>query len=600
MTAPTTASRLAQALALIDAGRHTDAKAMLLRIVKQSPRDARTLAVTVATTAALGELDTALYYAARAVEVTTRSAQALANRARVHLLAQRTGPAIDDLRAVLAADPRDDATRAILAQTLEAADRLPEALALLDEASDRLAASPRLRECRANALLASGRADEALDICRELVAQRPDDPTLAARAASVALYAARTSLEEIKQFASRYGRLVSVSTPVSRQPFDNIRDPDKRLRIGFVGGDFRSHAVMRFFEPLLDARDPDRLEFRCYMTMPGEDDVTARIRGRADHFRSVARTPRAQLAPLLRAEQLDIAIDLSGHTVGHRVECFHHRVAPLQLTWLGQPTTPGLTAIDYRITDSSCDPPGTDGFSVEKLLRLDPCGVVFQPAPGTPDVLPPPSQRADSPTRGVITFGSFSNLSKLNDATFRAWAAILSAVPGSRLILRHAAMGSPGVKADLLRRLADAGLGDAAHARVEILGPVTGAGAMMPEYHRLDIALDTFPYAGMTTTCEALTMGVPVISMTGDRPVARSGAVILGNCGLADLVASAWAGYIRAALALAHDPARLAEIRASARERLARVVCNAPDFARRFELAMRGIWTDWCAAHPAG
>lgn len=599
MSTQTTRTKLDQAISLAAAGKHADAKAALLRLVQQSPRDPALLSVLTATLAALKEFDTALYYADRAVEVSRGSATALANRARVHLLAMRQSAGIRDLRAAVNADPSNDENRAALVQVLEAGGRIDEALAVLEEVRGRIESSTRLTQALAGVLLAMGRADEALAIQRGMVPKDPANPAVAERAANAAIYAYHTTPAEIKELASRFGRLVSVRLPVARTPFVNSADPERRLRIGFVSGDFRGHAAMRFFEPLAAAHDRSRLEFRCYMTMPGGDATTERIRASVEHFEHVNTINRTGLAAHLRAQQLDIAIDLSGHTIGNRIECFHYRPAPLQLTWFGQPTTPGLTAFDYRIVDSFTDPAGTDQNNVERLLRIDPCGFEFAPIDGAPDVPPPPSQREDSPTRGAITFGSYSNLTKMNDQTFALWARILSEVPGSTLILRHTAFGAPGVRADVYRRLAAAGLGEEAENRVRILGPVDGAQAMMPEYHKVDIALDTFPYSGMTTTCEALWMGVPVVSLAMDRSVSRYSLSILANCGLSELAASTPEEYVRIAVALARDPRRLAELRSGMRERMGRVVCDSAGFAQRFEAAMRGIWREWCTAQKA-
>lgn len=599
MSAQTLRNKLEHAMQLVSAGRAADAKAALLRLAQQHPRDPMLLSVLIANLAATGDLDAALYYANRAVEVSGGSVAALTNRARIHLLAHRTDPAIADLRAALAIKPDDHDTRASLADILESNDRSDEALALLDEVAPQVEGSIRLTETRAKVLLALGHADQALAIEKSVIPRDPVNPAVAERAHNAAIYAYHTTPAEIKELAARFGRLVSVRMPVTRPPFKNTADPDRRLRIGFIGGDFRAHASMRFFEPLALNYDKQQLEVRCYMTLPGEDATTAGIRAAVDHFQHVNALKVADLAALLRKDQLDIAVDLAGHTVGHRIECFHHRLAPIQVTWYGQPSSPGLTAFDYRIVDSLTDPPGTDHFSVERLLRLDPCGFAFRPVPDAPDVQPPPSQRDDSPTRGSITFGSYSNITKLNDETFVLWARILDAVPRSTLILRHTAFGSAGVRDRLMRRLAAAGLGEQAPSRVSLLGPVANAQAMMPEYHKLDIALDTFPYSGMTTTCEALWMGVPVVSLAMDRSVSRYSLAILTNCGLADLVAHTPDDYVRIAVELASDPARLAALRASSRERFSRIIGDSAAFSRRFESAMRSIWRDWCTAHAA-
>ena len=557
------------------------------------------LSLLVATLAAMGELDTALYYADRAVEVSPSSPGPRANRARVHILARRPTEAIADLRGELAINPSADDTRAAISQLLASLNRLDEALAVLDDAPARAGTPGRFADARAGVLLSLGCADEALAIHRPLLQLDPGNPAVAERAANAAIYALNTSPAEIKEFATRFGRLISTRLPVARSPFANRPDPDRRLRIAFVSGDFRDHAIMRFFEPLATSYDKQQLEFRCYMTMPAEDACTARVRAAVDHFENVSKLPIPALAARLREHQIDIAVDLSGRTVGHRMECFHLRPAPVQLTWFGQPVTSGLSALDYRIVDSCTDPVGTESHNVERLLRLDPCGFTFAPVPESPDVQPPPSQREGSPTHGAITFGCYNNLTKMNDATFALWARILQAVPGATLRLRHTGFASPGVCDQILRRFAAQGLGTQAASRIVIHGPTDNAKLMLSEYHKVDIALDTFPYSGMTTTCEAMWMGVPVVGLAMDRSASRYTLSILTSCGLGDLVASTPDDYVRIAVDLASSPARLTQLRASLRNSFSASVGDAPAFAHRFNSAMRAVWREWCAVHAA-
>ncbi len=595
MSTTTPRNRLDSVMELIRAGRNAEAKASLLRLLKQSPRDRSLLSAMVAALSALGEFDTALYYANRAAEVSPGVPGVLANRARVHILARRFEDALTDLRGELQIDPINIDVRITMSQILSSVNRLDEALDVLDDPRVKDLPGSRLSEARAAVLLNLGEADEALRIEKEIIPRDPGNPAVAERAANAAIYATGSSPAEIKELASRYGRLVSVRTPVARAPFANTPDPDRRIRIGFIGGDFRDHASMRFFEPLARAYDRSRLDIRCYMTLPSEDAVSSVIRGLVDHFEPVHALRTIDLAARLRGDGLDVLVDLSGRTMGHRLECFHHRPAPVQMTWYGQPSTTGLSAIDYRIVDSYTDPAGTESHNVERLLRLDPCGFAYGPPAGVPDVQPPPSQHPESPTRGVITFGSYNNLTKLNEATFSLWARVLDAVPASRLIMRHTAFASPGVRDRTLERMVRAGFGNGAASRVQIVGPVSGPLATMAEYHHVDIALDSTPYGGMTTTCEATYMGVPVVSLATDRSVSRHTVSILSNCGLADLIAHTPEDYVRIAVGLANDPVRLRQIRASARSRMEAVVCNGADFARRFESGIRSAWREWCA-----
>ncbi len=589
-------SKFAQAYRLATQGRDEAACALLLKLAAEFPTHGDTLAMLVAVLCRLGRLRQALYYADRAVAADPSSRVALSNRANVYMMLDRPADGRSDMRAALAMEPDNLEIRCVLASACLMADRHDEALEVLEAVKDRLQGHDRAAAAYAGVLHTLGRADEAFALHSSVLARRLDDPGAAERVLTSAIYATGPTKAQIKEAAARYGRLVSQRMAVSRPAHANDPDPERRLRVGFIGPDFREHASMRFFEPLAASYDRARLDVRCYMTYEKTGAATERVREAVDGFTMVAGEPAADLAARIRRDGVDVLVDLAGHTTGHRIEVFHHKPAPVQCTWYGQPVTSGLTGIDYRIVDSVTDPAGTEGDNIERLLRVDPCCFAFWPAPGTPDVQAPPSQRADSPTRGTITFGSFSNLMKFNDATFRLWARVLGAVPGSRLVLRHTALASPGVKRMIIGRMAEAGLGAEADRRVIAADPAADAAAMMPMYHEIDVALDTFPYCGMTTTCEALTMGVPVVTLPVDRSTARYSESILRYMGLPELVARDADDYVRIATGLAADPARLAALRAELRPRLWRTVGDAPAFAARFERALRAVWREWCAA----
>lgn len=591
MTPAQTQTRFQQAYKLASEGKTEAACAALLKLVVQSPDHFDTMAMLVAMLCRLGRMEQALYYADRAVTVDKGSRASLSNRANVLMLMNRTEEGVRDLRAALALEPDNMDLRCTLAHGLLMRDQIDEAYQLLEAVKDRLPQHDRAASAYAGVLQLLGRADEALEIHRSVLARKPEDPGATERVLTSAIYACNVSKAQIKEAAARYGRLVSQRMPVSRLPHANTREPDRKLRIGFLGPDFREHASMRFFEPLAASYDRSRLEFRCYMTMARSTPTTERIAAMVDGFVHAANMPTRALADRIRADGIDILVDLAGHTTGHRIDVFHHKPAPIQCTWYGQPVTSGLTSIDYRIVDSITDPAGTEQDNLEKLLRIDPCGFVFWPVSETPEVMDPPSQREGSATRGAITFGSYSNLMKMNAPTFRLWARVLEAVPGSRLALRHTAFGSAGVKRMVLDRLAAAGIKG---ERVIIGDPASNPVAMMRAYNDIDISLDTFPYTGMTTTCESLTMGVPMVTLPMDRSVARYSESILRAAGLPELVAQDESDYVRIAQGLASDGPRLAALRRELRPRLERTVGDAQAFAARFESAIRGAWRTWC------
>jgi predicted O-linked N-acetylglucosamine transferase (SPINDLY family) len=295
------------------------------------------------------------------------------------------------------------------------------------------------------------------------------------------------------------------------------------------------------------------------------------------------------LAALIRADAIDILVDLSGHTADNRLGVLALEPAPVQATWLGYPGSTGLAAIDWRISDAIADPAGVaETLSSERIWRLADGFHCFRPPADAPPVGPAPC------AGGTVTFASFNTFAKLSPAALRLWAAILHAVPHARLLLKDNRPHDPATARGHRARFLAAGIDP---ARLDILPRAAGTAAHLAAYARVDVALDPFPYNGTTTTCEALWMGVPVITRAGDRHASRVGASLLHRVGLDDLVADADDAYLRAAVALAGDPARIAALRASLRERMrASPLCNAHGFARALEAAYRAMWRDWCAA----
>jgi predicted O-linked N-acetylglucosamine transferase (SPINDLY family) len=299
-----------------------------------------------------------------------------------------------------------------------------------------------------------------------------------------------------------------------------------------------------------------------------------------------------QLAAQIREDGIDILVDLAGHTSGHRLGAFARKPAPLQVSWLGYPDTTGLSAIDYRLTDSIVDPPGAaDGFSSERLVRLPDGFHCYTPSDAAPDVAPLPAEK-----NGFVTFGSFNNLSKVNRGVLDAWADVLGRISGSRLVLKSRWLHMPEVCERIRKLLEQRGV---ARDRIELVAKLPTSAEHLALYGDIDIALDTFPYNGATTTCEALWMGVPVVTLAGDRHAARLGASMLSRVGLEGLVADRPQDYVEAATRLATDLPALARLRADLRGRVAASpLCDGPGFTRQLEAAFRTMWREWCARGP--
>jgi predicted O-linked N-acetylglucosamine transferase (SPINDLY family) len=333
--------------------------------------------------------------------------------------------------------------------------------------------------------------------------------------------------------------------------------------------------------PIVAKHDRTRFEVICYSDVRAEDAVTVAIRQRADLFVASAALDHAQLASKIRADNIDILVDLALHSGRNRLLAFARRAAPVQVTYLGYPGTTGLAAMDFRLTDPQLDPVGSDATYSERSLRLPQTYWCYVLPPNMPGVGPLPAASA-----GHITFGCLNKFTKVSDDALRAWAQLLARTPNSRLIL-HAPVGQTRD-----RVLAMMATESVAPDRIEFVGR-RPAIDYLETYNRIDVALDPFPYNGGTTTCEALLMGAPVVSLAGDIAVRRAGVSILTNVGLTELVARTPAEYVEIATELAADRPRLSKIRGELRGRmLASPLSDLPAFVRDLEAAYLSMWND--------
>ncbi len=372
-------------------------------------------------------------------------------------------------------------------------------------------------------------------------------------------------------------------------------EPRRKLRIGYLSPDLRAHSVSFFILPVLENRNREETHVTCYSTTLVEDAVTKRIQEHSDAFRSVYRMSDEKLAGLIAEDGIDILVELSGHTSQNRLAMLANRVAPVQATYLGYANTTGLLEMDYRITDDIADPVGvSDTWHSEKLVRIPNGFLAYQAAwdPAAFPVVQVPAEAA-----GHVTFGSFNNLAKLNDLVLDTWAAILGKVPGSHLMLKAKGLRSDAVPARIMDAFAARGV---ASERIRLLTQEPSAHAHLALYNEMDIALDTFPYNGTTTTCEALWMGTPVVTFEGRSHAGRVGATLLHRSGLSELVARDREGYIETASALGRDLSRLARIRQGLREKLLKSpVADGARLARELEAAYREMWLRYCGAMSA-
>jgi protein O-GlcNAc transferase len=365
--------------------------------------------------------------------------------------------------------------------------------------------------------------------------------------------------------------------PLDEAIMPHTPDGKRRLRIGYVSPDFRKHSCANFLLPLLRAHDRDAVEIFCYSNVKHPDSQTEFFATLPEHWRNIRRMTDAEAATQVATDGIDVLFDLAGHTADNRLKLFMTRAAPWQASWLGYPNTTGLDAIGLRLTDAIADPDGAaDALNVERLLRIEDGFLAYRPQRAVDAPGPGPSMRGEA-----LRFGCFNNANKLTPGTIALWAEILGRVPEARLALRTMQYRHPAVRADFLRRFADAGVDP---ARIEFPEWQNDLADAIEGHVQIDIALDPTPYNGTTTTCEALWMGVPVVTMAGDRHSARVGASLLRHAGFGEWVAKDRAEYVSIAVALANDRARLAGLRGTLRGRFAASpVCDANRLARAIE-----------------
>ena len=388
-----------------------------------------------------------------------------------------------------------------------------------------------------------------------------------------------------REWGERYGRHAAVGTCYS-----NERDPEKALRVGLVSPDFGRHPVGYFLAPLLRESDPQRVQYYCYSNRWQEDDLTARLRTFVHCWRCVKNRSDRELAELIRSDGIDVLIDLAGHTADNRLDCFAWRPAPVCVHWAGY--CHSVPSVDFSIWDWIQVPKHEERWFVETIVRLPEARWCYEAPDYAPSVTDPPLLR-----RGYATFGSFNNLTKLNREVVELWSRVLQAVPCSRLLLSwrtltdlaecervKAAFAAHAIAPDRLE------LQPGAHSHAGVLG----------EYANVDIALDPFPFTGCLTTCEALWMGLPVVTLPRSRPASRQTQAFLTALGRTEWVARDTDDYIRIGRALAGDPVRLATFRREQRGRMrASPLCDGSRFAGDFEAALREMWRTWCATEAA-
>ena len=471
---------------------------------------------------------------------------------------------------------------------LQAQGKLEEAMAAYQQA---IAINPDFADAhnnRGNALQAQTRIEEALAAYRQTIAIKPDFARAYSNLLFCLNYDANTDAQTLfaahREWDARYAAGLSDGTP----PHTNTPDPERRLRIGYMSPDFYKHPVASFVEPLLATHDRRAFEVVCYSNVTRLDVVTERLQKLADKWHSIVGMSDKRVAELVREDGIDILVDLAGHTAGNRLLVFARKPAPVQVTYLGYPGTSGLSVMDYRLSDAWTDPPGlTDAFYTEEIVRLPEGCLCFQPLVPSPEVTTLPDL---SP--GSVTFSSFNNAAKVTPAVISLWSKVLQAVPDARLLMKARQLGDRETVERLTSLFERHGV---TAERLEFVSWAPGSEEHLALYNRVHIGLDTFPYSGCTTTCEALWMGVPVIVLKGNESRSRMSLSILKQVGLDDYIAESPEAYIDIAKDLATDISKLQMVRSGLREKMKQSsLLDAAAFTHAVESAFRDLWKRWC------
>jgi protein O-GlcNAc transferase len=580
------APALAAATAHLSRGRTTEALDLLKRHLHSFPKDDEAQWLVGTTLFRLRMFDQAVYFLERSAHARPHDAERWTLFAEA-LWFGSAGPkrAETILRSCAPVRDGDDTALALLAGVLEANGRTGESVAILRQV---LSGHPhRLKALGAlgRQLALAGHTDEALEHLAH--AATSANPLDIAQLCFFLNHSSAPTPAQVFGHHKRLQRLLENDLPLAPAPQPGPW-PDRPVRLAFLSAEMRHHSVAYFFEPLLEHLDRAAFHITVFSATRQEDEVSARLRSKTDAWCNVPADDLAALAPLVRRERPDILVDLGGLTSGTWALAMAPRLAPLQGTYLGYPNTTGVPNIDRRLVDALTDPvepfdDGTrsDGLATERLARLEGCFLCYRPDDHAPQV-------ATRPGADPVVFGSFNASAKISPACIRLWAGVLERVRGSRLLLKAAAFEDRWVCEQFRRSFRSAGVNP---SRLDLRPQTRTAQDHLRTYSEVDIALDTYPYHGTTTTCEAMWMGVPVVTLVGRSHASRVGLSLLHAAGVPENALTTPDAFAQRAADLAADRASLADLRAGLRDRVkGSVLCDGPGFARRFAVALRAWW----------
>jgi len=580
-------------LALAAVGRHVEAEKRLRGAVEKDPKSAEAWNNLAFTLRVIGRVAEAKDAYGKAIEAKPDFYEAIDRLGALVADTQGLPAGIPYFRRAIEVKPSYAPAWANLGLALNADRKLTEAIAAFDRA---LKLDPKLVQARVGRALAYQQSYRIEEAAKEFGAAAAQDPlNHEARTGRLLTLNYLNTLSRAELFAEHlaYDRGLDqggFKIDPATVKFGNSLEPDRRLRVAFLSPDLRTHSVAFFIEPILRYLDRSLFQVYLYHDHFLVDELSKKLGGMAEVWRNFVGQMHDVVEKTIRADAPDILVDLAGHTGLSRLPVFARRVAPVQISYLGYPNTTGLRTMDYRFVDAITDPPGEDdAFHTEKLVRFSRCNWTFQP----PVDAPLPSRvtgDANATEAPPIVFGSFNNFAKVSDETLRLWAQVLAAVPGSQLLLKGHGLPDAGTTERVQQRLA---LLNVEPSRIRLLGRTPGIADHLTLYSEIDIALDTFPYHGTTTTCEALWMGVPVVTLQGNRHASRVSASILTAVGHPEWIAHQSEQYVAIARELANDPSQRARLRHALRDDLWKSpLLDHAGQSARFGEALRACWRE--------
>ena len=576
--------------ALRDKGQIDEAIAAYLHALKFSPAFAEIHNNLGNALRDKGRITEAIAAYRRSIELKPDYAEAHNNLGNAVADQGRLEEAIVSYRRAIELKPGYTDAHCNLGNALKDQGLLPEAIAEYRRAVELKPDFAAAHSNLGNALKEEAQLDGVMECYRKAVTLKPKDTLMHSNMVYTALFHPGYDTAALRGQCEIWEALHGEPRRKWIRPHANDRDPERRLRVGYVSPNLSRHVIHHFLLPLLEGHDHAAFEIFCYASVKVPDAVTERMKKSADVWRDVFGLAEEAMAEQIREDKIDILVDLTQHMADNRLAVFARKPAPVQVAWLGYPGSTGLRTMDYRLTDAWMEPEGSEwSESVEEVVRLPDSWFCFDPVDEYPELAEPPALKA-----GHVTFGCLNTFCKVNDAVLERWAVVMRAVENSRLLLR---CPQGAAQARVREFFAARGI---ASERVELFAWAPSRADFLKLFDRMDIALDPFPYNGGTTTCEALWMGIPVLTLPGEGIVARIGLSILMACGMPEFVAHTEADYVQLAADLAADLPRLAELRATLRGRMkASAFMDGPRFAKNVEQAYRQMWRKWCAKKTA-